>query len=433
MPPARNKCPLPNSELVLNTIVAGLLSEGRMPGGSLVDAGAHMGRWACYYAAAAPNRVVHAIEPMSNNVEHMGSYYRPSLPNLRPMQGALGDVQRVVDGGFRTEGIRRQVAGVQYMRLPDGQHPSRRPDGPRRRELFTIYRLDDLFAGEQLGFLHLDVEGSELAALKGGNATIRRDQPVFTVELHVHQARQAEIKPAFAEGPKMQVTSPPRHLCTHIAEGFTTACGAPMRQERKFTRDLLSYIDSLGYDSFVIEEPCGVRADCRNLLNLPRRGATQRASPFYGSPTLDLATAARRLFAVDGGSIFEHAYPCCARGGACCNKNTVGGAHQLLLVMLPSSALLSDSHLVACLVRHRLLQPARGERMARTGSRQFQLGGQRHQLRPSARAGARPAAVRPAHLHEADRLLVARASPWRVREAGSDLRCSIICTRGAAL
>ena len=83
-------CPLPNSELLLNTIVSGLLSEGRMPAGSVLDAGAHMGRWACYYATAARNRKVWALEPVATNVEHMRSYYVPSLPNLRPMHGALG-------------------------------------------------------------------------------------------------------------------------------------------------------------------------------------------------------------------------------------------------------------------------------------------------------------------------------------------------------
>ena len=57
-----------------------------------------------------------------------------------------------------------------------------------------------------------------------------------------------------------------------------------------------------------------MRCDTRNLLNLPRG----RAAAFTGSHTLDLAVAARSLIAVDAASIFEYAFPCCRRGGACC-------------------------------------------------------------------------------------------------------------------
>ena len=112
-------CPLPNSELLLNTIVSGLLSEGRMPAGSLLDAGAHMGRWACYYATAARSRKVWALEPVATNVEHMRSYYVPSLPNLRPMHGALGSEAKTVDSGLRPAGIRTQIGGVHRMRGVD--------------------------------------------------------------------------------------------------------------------------------------------------------------------------------------------------------------------------------------------------------------------------------------------------------------------------
>lgn len=287
-PEARRVCPLPNSEIIMNTIVSGLLSEGSMPNGSIVDAGAHMGRWSCYYAGSAPDRLVHAIEPAANNVEHMRTYYGPTHPNLRPKQGALGDAHREVDAGVRLKGIRRQILGVHKLRRVAPDAPSK--SGHAERERFNVYRLDDLFADEALGFAHLDVEGSELQALRGGESTIRRDRPIFTVEVHVHQ-------------------------------------------DPGYVSRLLSFIDSLGYDSFLIEELCGVRADCRNLINLPRatRPTTRAGAPnfarrggarsqFHGSAALSLATASRRLFAVDAASISEHAYPCCARGGACCRK-----------------------------------------------------------------------------------------------------------------
>ena len=161
-------CPLPNSELLLNTIVSGLLSEGRMPAGSVLDAGAHMGRWACYYATAARSRKVWALEPVATNVEHMRSYYVPSLPNLRPMHGALGSEAKTVDSGLRPAGIRTQIGGVHRMRGVD--HRQRRRADPTRN-VFDVYRLDDLFnasgpmGGTKLGFAHLDLEARDISLL----------------------------------------------------------------------------------------------------------------------------------------------------------------------------------------------------------------------------------------------------------------------------
>ena len=57
-----------------------------------------------------------------------------------------------------------------------------------------------------------------------------------------------------------------------------------------------------------------MRADCRNLLCIHRGARSQ----FRGSDVLDMAVAARAMFPVDAKSILWHAFPCCARGGACC-------------------------------------------------------------------------------------------------------------------
>ena len=37
-----------------------------------------------------------------------------------------------------------------------------------------------------MGFLHLDVEGHELAALKGATRLLQRDAPLISYELAVH-------------------------------------------------------------------------------------------------------------------------------------------------------------------------------------------------------------------------------------------------------
>ena len=54
----------------------------------------------------------------------------------------------------------------------------------------------------------------ELSALRGMRAQIQSDRPIFTVEVHVH------FKP-------------------------------------EFTRDLIRFIHQMGFDTYLIEEPCG--------------------------------------------------------------------------------------------------------------------------------------------------------------------------------
>ena len=53
-----------------------------------------------------------------------------------------------------------------------------------------MWPVDQLFAtqwNERLGFAHWDTEGNELDILRGAVGTLRRDAPIFTVEIVVHK------------------------------------------------------------------------------------------------------------------------------------------------------------------------------------------------------------------------------------------------------
>ena len=139
---------------------------------------------------------------------------------------------------------------------------------------FRVETLDSLFynKGERLGFAHLDLEGLELDVLKGGIKTFNTYQPVFTAEVQVHK-------------------------------------------DKKFTAALLTFIDDLGYDSYVIDEVCGYpQVDYRNLLNIPR--PMSRHLSF--SDAWQLALASEAIFRVTATTIATEVYPCCALGGECC-------------------------------------------------------------------------------------------------------------------
>ena len=67
----------------------------------------------------------------------------------------------------------------------------------------------------------------------------------------------------------------------------------------------------------MIEEACGMRMDCRNLLALPRGLGRS-------SNTLELARASKVLLKVDTDTLAHHAYPCCREGGGCCPMGSRG-------------------------------------------------------------------------------------------------------------
>ncbi|KAL1528986.1 hypothetical protein AB1Y20_010307 [Prymnesium parvum] len=265
-------CPTPASELLFNSIVLGLLVEGKVPAGSVVDAGANSGEWACMYAEAQPSRPVHAIDPLAFNIKIISRKFQKRFPNLHPRVGGLGDETVTIVPPARPRGGR--AASLESHNMGTVW----RDEAPAPATAFTMLRLDDLFANETLGFAHLDVEGGELAALRGGARVIRRDRsavPVLTVELHVHQ-------------------------------------------DPAYTHKLLSFLKSLQYSVLLVEEVCGERYDCRNLLALPE-GSRSR---FHTSQVLRVAAASERLFAVNSSNILTHAYPiACTPGGTCCHTD----------------------------------------------------------------------------------------------------------------
>ena len=205
--------------------------------GSVVDSGAHVGGESCLYADYAPERIVHAIEPLRANVDLMRTRYRDRA-NLIPLQAGLGSINRVVDIAS-TKVVARGIGGRgAAMLLNVAQAKSvtlhRAEASPTA---FRVLRLDDMFAPsgawahEKLAFAHFDVEGSELNVLQGARDVIVRDRPVFTCE---------------------------------VATGMT-----------EYAQKLLEEIALLGYEAYAFAEKCGDNGDCRNLICLPKDRALQ--------------------------------------------------------------------------------------------------------------------------------------------------------------
>ena len=266
-------CFHPRFEPIYLSLLGGLFAEQRMPPGSILDAGAYKGQWACWYAQFDNrSRVVHALDPDAWLVNLIRENYGASHPNLRARHGALGRPHSAALSSHqaRTSGMNRYPhAG------PKGWYEAHRNGS----YAFPTYTIDELFASETLAFAGLDLEGFELDALEGGRRTLLRDQPVVATEATVHYAPER-----------------------------TTA--------------LIAFFESLSYDSYLIEEVAGMRADVRNILHLPR----SRAAAFADSYALDLAVASKVLHAVGSRDVLQYAFPCCAAGAACCPRGKSIGA-----------------------------------------------------------------------------------------------------------
>ena len=300
MKPSAKYCVKPTTEIKLNAILSGLFFERQIPAGSILDVGALDGAFAAYYACLAPDRKVYAVDPSPANVESYRKRYTKAYPNIQPFNAALGEFH----GAIPLTRLPRVMNG-RFAQFSDiSAHMEKNLSFPASVESVEVYSVDDLlqkhWQGERLGFAHIDVEGSELAVLRGMTNSVKAYGPVLTVEVHVHF-------------------------------------------DVEFTKRLLSYMEWLGYDTFLVEESCGMplvlpstrtfhahshptltacfagmRMDCRNLLGLPRR------SPIQDSNILDLAVASRSLVRVNASSIFQEAYPCCRPGGACCPTQSRG-------------------------------------------------------------------------------------------------------------
>ena len=177
-------------------------------------------------------------------------------------------------GGDTVDGVGVQIS---FATTPP-QPLNKRTTSSRRRaksDNFTVYTIDELFMmrwpGETLGFAHLDVEGSELSVLHGAVATIARDRPLLMTEVHVHRNRSLAV------------------AVTAQAEQY-------------------------GYQSWLVDEACGQRQDCRNVLHVPH----SRVRQFVASTTVATARAKRNLLLVDKFSIVQMANPCCAPWASCC-------------------------------------------------------------------------------------------------------------------
>lgn len=171
----------------LAPVIARLVPEDAV----VLDIGAHAGQFTKLFARAAPVGRVYAFEP--------GSYARSILRSVVWLH-RLGNVEIVPVALGAADGLARLNIplktsgsygfGLSHLGAPADRWPT------VAAELVALTTIDAAAAAlalDRVDFIKADIEGWELALLRGAVATLRRFHPVLLIELsQAHLARAGD-------------------------------------------------------------------------------------------------------------------------------------------------------------------------------------------------------------------------------------------------
>ena len=158
------------------------------PGDTVLDIGANIGAHAIPFAAAVgPTGRVHAFEP------------QPLLHGLLCANAALNDAtairpHRLAVGESAGELALPEVDWTQPNLASALSLADASPAPAGAEETVPVVRIDEMLSGlKGLRLVKADVEGMELAALRGAEALIRQHRPLVYVEINDHPAGEATL------------------------------------------------------------------------------------------------------------------------------------------------------------------------------------------------------------------------------------------------
>ena len=159
----------------------------------IIDCGAHIGDGSIAIAHALKfhNRediIVYAIDPSKYKCEFIEFIKnKNNLTNIKVLNYGLSNVNNIYKSDMINENNDNTNTGSWMWKLIDDKDTSN--DNNNNNDNYNInkfIKLDDLVKDkiitENIGILHLDVEGMEKEALIGGNDTITKDKPYLSIE-----------------------------------------------------------------------------------------------------------------------------------------------------------------------------------------------------------------------------------------------------------
>jgi FkbM family methyltransferase len=156
--------------------IVALIKKILQPNIIFLDIGANIGYFSLYTAISEPTSIVIAFEPVEEIFRKLEENISANnLKNVVTIKAAVGEINE-----------EREL----YISGPDNQGMSsfRQPENfSGKKETVRVWCLDDWFATSGLSridLIKLDVEGSELAALKGMKKALQSFRPALIVEVN---------------------------------------------------------------------------------------------------------------------------------------------------------------------------------------------------------------------------------------------------------
>jgi FkbM family methyltransferase len=169
------------------------------PRRATVDVGAHNGVYASFFAQHSAR--VYAFEPNPNNFRRLA---RLESQRIECFRVALADANG--DGVLG-------VPTVHGRELSEGGSLGATTGAAYATPVRTL----DSYVLEDVGFIKIDVEGSERAVLRGAAATIARSRPIIAVEIVASMVGEDGLRATVAEVQAM------RYACSFMWRGTELA------------------------------------------------------------------------------------------------------------------------------------------------------------------------------------------------------------------
>lgn len=152
--------------------------------GSVLDLGANLGIMSYHLAQKAPNSTIHAVEPIPANFEVLKKIKtRYALTNLVLHELSLGAEKGMVNMVLPEQG-KVKMQGLSHVK-----HKSIPELNEGQEFEVPMEKLDNLFKGEQIQAIKLDVENFEYFVLQGGQGLLTEQHPIVYVELWENENR----------------------------------------------------------------------------------------------------------------------------------------------------------------------------------------------------------------------------------------------------
>jgi len=165
-----------------------LLNKIVKPGDVFLDLGANIGYFSLLVATNSPSVKVISFEPVAGLFQNMNdNVCLNNIKNISTINAAVGET---------SEEKELFISGPDNLGMSSFHHPE---NYSGRKERVKVVALDDWFKTcglSKIDIIKLDIEGSELAALKGMKQLLEKQKPVLIVEMNPETLSMFNLKPS---------------------------------------------------------------------------------------------------------------------------------------------------------------------------------------------------------------------------------------------